>query len=71
MRNTYLLKQSEVKFKEKLKVDFLLLIAIPLGNANEILSSLEDLFQIHITAHSSCLYRYFKKGRSNTLQVIP
>lgn len=71
MRNMYLFKQSDLKFHEKLKVDIFLFIAIPLGNANAILLSPEDLFQIHITAYSSCLYRYFKKSRSNTLQVIP
>lgn len=61
MRNIYLFKQSELKLHEKLKVDFFLFIAIPLGNANAILSSSEDLFQIYITAYSSCLYRYLKK----------
>lgn len=59
MRNIYFFKQSERKLHVKLKVDFFLFIAIPLGNANAILSSPEDLFQIHITAYSSCLYRDF------------
>lgn len=70
MRNICLFKHSELKLHEKLKVDFFLFIAIPLGNANAILSSFEDLFQIHITAHSSSLYRYLKKVKVTPFKLF-